>query len=847
MKKIAKYIRISRAVTCGLILGCGSSYLNTAAASPVECESSDASAVCRIDMNNGLILETTVGTMESIGDQSDSRYEIWGNVQVVAGSNQFPLNNANIIVQLGENPELYGESDIPLSQMPLLQNADFENIPRAVLGFANGASLPELTGNDNLPLNDTLSEAGTLRNPTKPYFLFHLDAGVSFKLDFGQDLSFLNDVAFTIPGSFTATAILDVFDPYFYLSYSRTEGIDLNSLKRKTSDGSSDLIVYEIMDENNENVAMTFTLDPNTGVMEERNYVSDTRIYYERNAEGDYVQQNVASDPIVLAGSQFTRIDRRDTDDDKKPDDQSGGDFIDAIGFSANGWIPYEAETFGTLPEEVADFAGQIYLHGEIPLIPAVSLDGEVVTYIGKHGVAQGGNGEVSIEIPGLPSFIDFEIRLGNASAAMQVTDHAQQVFVAGELDPDTQFLEDILPIMPAAGATAQGYIGNDLENTQLVIEGEVGLGADHLGDLIGIDLNALQMTRARMSVGANGVEITGSTNMQISPDIQINSAIEAYAAFDWNNPEDVLLRLTGNMDVFGVALEDVTLEVSSNGMFVNGAFVTPVSRIELSGSITAQGPQLAGLGLVTLDLGGISDAMQDATAALTAAQNEVNKINTSITAMRATVTEERAADQAKLQNAQAAVTTAQGEVNKINSSIIAQNREISNQRSRISYYYNWYRAAKWYERASRYARYVSEKTWRSADIARRQATIVTLRAALAIANGALEASKLALKGIEEGLSLTPIDLDPRLVALFAARETATIALELASKPFELIPPINASLEGRIEMELGINGIAGTVTASLDGYPALTGNLTFVPELSACITVPTVGDACTTL
>lgn len=847
MRKIAEYNRISRAVICGLILGCGSTYMNTAVASPVECESNDTAAVCRIDMNNGLFLETTVGTMDNVGDQSDLRYEIWGNVQVVAGSNRFPLNNANIIVQLGENPELYGESDVPLSQMPLLQNANFETVPRAVLGFVNGANLPELTGNDNLPLNDTLSEVGTLRDPTKPYFLFHLDAGVSFKLDFGQDLSFLNDVAFTIPGSFTATAILDVFDPYFYLSYSRTEGIDLNSLKRKPSDDSSDLIVYEIMDENNENVAMTFTLDPNTGVMEERNYVSDTRIYYERNAEGDYVQQNVESDPIVLAGSQFTRIDRRDTDDDKKPDDQSSGDFIDAIGFSANGWIPYEAETFGTLPEEVADFAGQIYLHGEIPLIPAVSLDGEVVTYIGQHGVAQGGNGEVSIGIPGLPSFIDFNIRLGNASAAMQVTDQAQKVFVAGELDPDTQFLEDILPIMPAAGATAQGYIGNDLENTQLMIEGEVGLGADRLGELIGIDMNELQMTRARMSVGSNGVEITGSTNMQISPDIQINSEIEVYAAFDWNNPEDILLRLKGHMDVFGVALEDVTLEVSSSGMFVNGAFVTPVSRIELSGSITEQGPQMAGLGLVTLDLGGISDAMQDATTALTTAQNEVNRINTAITAMRATVTAEREDGQASLQNAQAAVTTAQNEVNRINSGISAQYRGINSQKSRITYYYNWYRAAKWYDRASRYARYLSEKSWRSADIARRHATIVTLKAALAVANGALEASKLTLEGIEQGLTLTPIDLDPRIVALFAARETATAALELASKPFELIPPLDASIEGQIEMELGISGIAGTVTASVDGYPALTGSLAFAPQLSACITVPTVGEACTTL
>ena len=94
---------------------------------------------------------------------------------------------------------------------------------------------------------------------------------------------------------------------------------------------------------------------------------------------------------------------------------------------------------------------------------------------------------------------------------------------------------------------------------------------------------------------------------------------------------------------------------------------------------------------------------------------------------------------------------------------------------------------------------------------------------------------------------LTPIDLDPRLVALFAARDTATVALDIAKKPFELVPPIDASIEGQIEMEIGINGIGGTVNATVNGYPALAGELAFIPDLSACITVPTFGEACTTL
>lgn len=835
--------QISSAIIGSLLLAGGITMPDPVAAAPV-CDGGEVSAVCRIDMNNGLTLETTVGTMANIGEQ---RYEIWGNVHVLAGTTRIPLNNANLIVQLGDRPEFYGESEIPLSQMPLLQDIEFDTVPRAVLGLANGANLPELTGNDQLPLNDTLSESGTLRDDRKPYFLFHLDAGVSFKLgSLADELSLLDDVAFTIPGSFTATAILDVFDPYFYLSYSRTDGIDLNSLKRKTEPDSNGLIVYEIMDENNESVAMTFTLDPNTGVMEERNYVTDTRIYYERNDQGDYVQQNVQSDPMVLSGGQFKKLDQR-ASKDKNKDDSSGGDFIDAIGFSTNGWIHYEADTYGSLPEDVADFAGQIYLHGDIPLSPAVSIAGEVITYIGEHGLAQGGNGEVSLGIPGLPDFIDFDIRLGNASAALKVTETEQRVFVAGELDPDTQFLENILPVMPAAGAKAQGYIGNDLQNTQLEIEGEMGLGADLLGDLIGVEMNELQMTRARIAVGANGVEITGSTAMQISPDIEVNSDIEVFAAFDWNNPEDITLRLSGNMNVFGVALEDVTLEVSAQGMFVNGAFVTPVSRITLSGSITSQGPQMSGQGAITLDLGAISDAMAEATATLTAAQNEVAKINNDITAMRATVAAERERDQQRLSNAQNTLTAAQNEVNKINSSIRAQQRAINSHKSRIAAKYRWYLAAKWYQKASRYASYTAERAWRNADIARRYATIGTLNAAKVVANAALEAAKASLEGLKAGMDLTPVDLDPRLVALFAARDTANVALDIAKKPFELIPPIDATVEGEIAMDLDISGIGGTVSANINGYPALTGELVFVPELSACLNVPGFGHACTRL
>ena len=843
MNRILNKNQVSQLVGLGL-MAYGACYSNWAFASFVECDAGHLEAACRVNMLPGLTLETTVGAMNELGTD---HYEIHGDISLVTGTLRLPLRSAEVVVELGDNPQLYGESEVPLSEMPLLGNVDFQTVPRAALGLANGATLAELIRNDDLPLNDSLSESGTLRDSSKPYLFFHMDAGVSFKLDFGEQLKLLNDVAFTIPGSFTATAIFDVFDPYFYLSYTRTEGIDLNSIKRKP-DQQDGLIVYEIKDESGEEVAMTFTLDPETGVMEERNYVADTRIYYERNADGDYVQQNVESDPMVLSGEQFKGLDRKHNKDDKDGNqDDKGGDFIDAIGFSTNGWIHYEAKTTGSLPDDVSDFAGQIYLHGDIPLSPAVSLQGDVITYLGEQGVAQGGNGEVSLGIPGLPDWIDFDIRLGNASAAVQVMDHSQKVFVAGELDPDTAFLTDIMPIMPVGKASVQGYIGDDLENTQLNIEGEMGLGADLLGELIGVNMNELAMTRARMSVDADGIEISGSTNMQISPDIRVNSAIDVYAAFDWNNPEDVRLRLTGNMELFGVALEDVTLDVSSAGMFVNGAFVTPASRIELSGSITSEGPQMAGSAAIALDLGDLSGAIADATAALDAAQREVARINADIAAMRATVQAERDRDQKALTDAQAAVSAAQNKINSINRSISAHSKAIRNQKASIASWYRWYKKAAWHQKAARYARYLAEKTKKTADIARRNAAIAGLKVARTAANAALEAAKLALEGVKKGMVLTPIDLDPRIAALFVARDAANVALEAAKKPLENMPVIDTEIRGEISLQLGVQGISGEVTASITGYPPLHGRLVLAPRFSACITVPGLGEACTVL
>ena len=169
----------------------------------------------------------------------------------------------------------------------------------------------------------------------------------------------------------------------------------------------------------------------------------------------------------------------------------------------------------------------------------------------------------------------------------------------------------------------------------------------------------------------------------------------------------------------------------------------------------------------------------------------------------------------------------------------------ISTRRSQIRSWYNWYKAAKWYQKASRYAKYVYEKTWREADIAARYVKIGSYEASIAVANLSLDAAQLVLSGLEAGAVYTPIDLDPRVSSLIVAKETALLALKVAELPFANVPVIDHDFEGRIELQLDIYGLSGTVTATFDGYDALNGWLEFDTSPKACINIEGMGEACT--
>ena len=837
MQNLAKHLKL---LPLAAAIGMGSVPQAFAFTPGVECTSGEQTATCQLLLAESLSLETTVADMT---DRYNQEYHLSGTVTIVSGKARLPMLGSDIVVKLGDKPELYGTAVIPFDKMDGLNNkVNFATIPRVTVGLVQQNNVEQVVGKP-LPLNNGVSEGGSQRSSKLPYFVFHMDAGLAMSVNFstllGDAAKPLDNVNFSMPYSVSATAIFDPADPFIHFSYDETDGIDLSGL---TKDKDPGITTYDITNDKGE-VEIRF-IQYDKGDLVEQNVVIGEMTYYSRNSDGNYVMLGGEKDnPTILAGSQFDpnkghRVTLQQ-DERKKPD-------IGGFAVSAHGWIPYKAQNTEGLPEDVGAFSGQLVLSGTVPLgTSGVRIDGDVVTYIGEHGFAQGGNGDVSWGLPYLPAQISFDIKLGSASAALKLTDQQQMVFVNGEMKPEVEFLKDLLPIMPKQGTRLKGYIDSNSNETLIQIEGEMGMGAETFGKLIGLELNDLQMTTAKMTVTQDGFSIDGKTGVQIHPAIQLHGEVSVHAGMSWTHPEDLVLRLSGDMNVFGVALKDVMLEINSKGMFVNGAFVTPVSLIGMHGEITHAGIEMTGKGSIMLNLGDITGAMKDAHDTLVAAQAEVNRLQYEIDATRKTIQAERDRDAQRLADARQAVSSAQGVVNNLQGSINYEYGMISRRYSEIDSYYWWYRAASWYNRTYRYGVYIYEKGWRLADIARRYAVIAAYEASRAIANAALEAAKWTLAEMEAAAKTFPIDADARIIGLVTAKETADLALEVAKAPFATIPYVEGDFAGDIELTLGNHGIRGTVSANVSGYSLLQGSLRFDPQFEACLAVPNFGDACT--
>ena len=113
-------------------------------------------------------------------------------------------------------------------------------------------------------------------------------------------------------------------------------------------------------------------------------------------------------------------------------------------------------------------------------------------------------------------------------------------------------------------------------------------------------------------------------------------------------------------------------------------------------------------------------------------------------------------------------------------------------------------------------------------------------------ATGVLDGAQLLLDGIEAGLDAIPVDTDPRIIALCAAKETATFALQTARTVADAVS-IGGTLRGEITWELGTNGLSASLIAEYCDGECTTlagGSVRLTPTPEACVEVAGIAEAC---
>ena len=123
----------------------------------------------------------------------------------------------------------------------------------------------------------------------------------------------LNNFVLTIPGSLSVTSVFDPMDPYIYLGYEKTDGLDLSDSFDNSDDESSSQESSETNDQTNDESTSTDT---------------DT------NSDSDSGSDNDSSSDANTDNSTDNS-----NDSDKDSDKESDSELVDikAFGFSLNG------------------------------------------------------------------------------------------------------------------------------------------------------------------------------------------------------------------------------------------------------------------------------------------------------------------------------------------------------------------------------------------------------------------------------------------------------------------------------------------------------------------------------
>ncbi|MFK7946570.1 MAG: hypothetical protein AB8G11_03185 [Saprospiraceae bacterium] len=161
---------------------------------------------------------------------------------------------------------------------------------------------------------------------------------------------------------------------------------------------------------------------------------------------------------------------------------------------------------------------------------------------------------------------------------------------------------------------------------------------------------------------------------------------------------------------------------------------------------------------------------IQSAQNTLTREQRKFDQFNRDLAAMRRTIEAERKRDNATFEAAKRDVTNAQNEVNRLQNDINRLNSQISQHKKNIS------------NANPLNLIYIGEET---GHITYKGTQVAGLETAKGAANLTLDGYRETLKLIQKGIKHFPIDTDPRMVALYTARDVPKGMIEAAKYTLE--------------------------------------------------------------
>ncbi|MCB9723045.1 MAG: hypothetical protein H6748_03250 [Spirochaetaceae bacterium] len=761
----------------------------------IDCAGVAVDSTCTITIAPGLGL---LAPRQDVLVHEDGRgFDLVGDLSIPTGGDPVALQEASLSVRLGVGDRV--ESLIGLVRTPMpnggfLGPVEVTERPLAAMGFAAGRDLLALEGPiGDAPLADERS-----------YFFFEVVARFAAELP---------PISMQSPGG-AGVVVLDPTDPFFYVA-GEVQGLGGDGQEKPDADASAD-----------------------GGSAGSADGGADASA-----ANGDGSAPN--GDPNASADP------NADPNAESQPEDGDDAAGIAGFAFSLNGWIPFDPVQTAGVGDRMPSFDGHFFQRTSMPLSPLpIEATGEFVfdldpdrdgdtpftpeAFAASPDLAYGINGALDVSIPFL-KFFEFGFPLGDASAAIQVSEDDVRAAFSG-LVTDDEFLPGLpVPIRPTGGIQVYGVLASkDLLHSYIHAEGQMGIDAGALGRMTGVPLGELYSQDAILDITAAGLSLQGSTSVGIHPSVKLagESGFEVFIS-PWGESR---IAIRGNFIIAGEVLENAEMVVDRNGVRVNGRFLTSGYAFEMEGELRGDGYLLAGSAA-------LADPIETNAQDVLALTNEIlakREVVAGLEISLSVANDGLSAVLPAFQSASSAVASAQSAVDSIQSSI---NYHSSKASSYYSSYKSWKsKSCKWYDAAcqSKRAYYISYYYGKySYHVGVRSTLYVSRTAALEV----LSFAKSKLDAIASGVS------SARAAVNLAQQEldTAIAALRDAEARLAALPRLDGSLEMIATIGIENDEVWGAVEGNWNGQRLTDGYVQLGNPGEACLLVPTMGTLCSDL